>query len=152
MNGPIADKTTAVTAVQAILAALFERERDPVGRGQRVEVAMIDAYAEDPLIHSVASARWFTETLKAHAGCPEIAEALRVPVLFQVAGDDKMVSADATRAVFERTGSADKTWRVYDELYHEIWFEEARKPVLDMLTAWLADHLPGEAVADGAEV
>ena len=45
VNGPIADKTTAVTAVQAILAALFERERDPEGRGQRVEVAMIDAYA-----------------------------------------------------------------------------------------------------------
>ena len=43
--GPIADKTTAVTAVQAILAALFERERDPEGCGQRVEVAMIDAYA-----------------------------------------------------------------------------------------------------------
>ncbi|MEM9176955.1 MAG: CoA transferase [Myxococcota bacterium] len=45
VNGPIADKTTAVTAVQAILAALFERERDRDGRGQHVEVAMIDAYA-----------------------------------------------------------------------------------------------------------
>ncbi|CAN0340799.1 unnamed protein product, partial [Discosporangium mesarthrocarpum] len=45
VNGPIADKTSAVTAVGAILAALFARERDPEGRGQRVEVAMIDAYA-----------------------------------------------------------------------------------------------------------
>ena len=45
VNGPIADKTSAVTAVSAILAALFARERDPKGRGQRVEVAMIDAYA-----------------------------------------------------------------------------------------------------------
>ncbi len=45
VQGPIADKTSAVTAVSAILAALFSRERDPERRGQRVEVAMIDAYA-----------------------------------------------------------------------------------------------------------
>ena len=45
INGPIADKTSAVTAVSAILAALFARERDAEGRGQHVEVAMIDAYA-----------------------------------------------------------------------------------------------------------
>ncbi|MBW2243477.1 MAG: CoA transferase [Deltaproteobacteria bacterium] len=45
VQGPIADKTSALTAVGAILAALFARERDPEGRGQRVEVAMLDAYA-----------------------------------------------------------------------------------------------------------
>lgn len=45
VNGPIADKTAAVTATSAILAALVARERDPDGRGQHVEVAMIDAYA-----------------------------------------------------------------------------------------------------------
>jgi crotonobetainyl-CoA:carnitine CoA-transferase CaiB-like acyl-CoA transferase len=45
VNGPIADKTTAVIGVSAVLAALFARERDPDRRGQRVEVAMIDAYA-----------------------------------------------------------------------------------------------------------
>lgn len=45
VHGPIADKTSAVTAVGAILAALFARERDPEGRGQRVEIAMLDAYA-----------------------------------------------------------------------------------------------------------
>lgn len=45
VQGPIADKTSAVTAVSAILAALFARERDPEGRGQRIEIAMLDAYA-----------------------------------------------------------------------------------------------------------
>lgn len=45
VNGPIADKTSAVTAVGGILAALLARERDPERRGQRVEVAMLDAYA-----------------------------------------------------------------------------------------------------------
>ncbi len=37
----IADKTTALTAAQAITAALFHRERS--GQGQRVDIAMLDA-------------------------------------------------------------------------------------------------------------
>lgn len=37
----IADKTTALTAAQAITAALFHRER--TGQGQRLDVAMLDA-------------------------------------------------------------------------------------------------------------
>ena len=37
----ISDKVTALTAAQAITAALFARERD--GQGRRVEVAMLDA-------------------------------------------------------------------------------------------------------------
>lgn len=45
VQGPVADKTSAVTAVSGILAALFARERDPEGRGQHVDIAMLDAYA-----------------------------------------------------------------------------------------------------------
>lgn len=45
VQGPVADKTSALTAVSGILAALLARERDPDGRGQRVEIAMLDAYA-----------------------------------------------------------------------------------------------------------
>jgi crotonobetainyl-CoA:carnitine CoA-transferase CaiB-like acyl-CoA transferase len=40
MRTLIADKTTAITAAQAITAALFARERS--GTGQRIDVAMID--------------------------------------------------------------------------------------------------------------
>jgi crotonobetainyl-CoA:carnitine CoA-transferase CaiB-like acyl-CoA transferase len=40
----VADKTTALTATYAVVAALFARERDG-GRGQHVDVPMLDAYA-----------------------------------------------------------------------------------------------------------
>jgi len=40
----VADKTTALTAVYAVLGALLARERGD-GRGQRVHVPMLDAYA-----------------------------------------------------------------------------------------------------------
>jgi crotonobetainyl-CoA:carnitine CoA-transferase CaiB-like acyl-CoA transferase len=41
----VADKSTALTALSGVLAALLARERDPEKRGQRVEIAMIDAFS-----------------------------------------------------------------------------------------------------------
>jgi crotonobetainyl-CoA:carnitine CoA-transferase CaiB-like acyl-CoA transferase len=45
IQGAVADKSTAMTAISAVLAASLARERDPEGRGQHVEVAMIDAFS-----------------------------------------------------------------------------------------------------------
>jgi len=41
LSGTVCDKLTALTAAQAVTAALFARSRD--GRGRRVEVSMLDA-------------------------------------------------------------------------------------------------------------
>jgi crotonobetainyl-CoA:carnitine CoA-transferase CaiB-like acyl-CoA transferase len=45
VQGAIADKSTALTALAGVLAALLARERDPKHLGQRLEVAMIDAFS-----------------------------------------------------------------------------------------------------------
>ena len=45
VQGAVADKSTALTALGGVLAALLARERDPEKRGQRVEVTMIDAFS-----------------------------------------------------------------------------------------------------------
>jgi crotonobetainyl-CoA:carnitine CoA-transferase CaiB-like acyl-CoA transferase len=44
VRGVVADKTTALTAAYAIVAALYARERQG-GCGQRIDVPMLDAYA-----------------------------------------------------------------------------------------------------------
>jgi crotonobetainyl-CoA:carnitine CoA-transferase CaiB-like acyl-CoA transferase len=49
----IADKTTALTALSATLAALLARERD--GKGQKVEVPMLDAFAAFSLPEAMVS-------------------------------------------------------------------------------------------------
>ena len=53
VQGAMADKSTAMTAFGGVLAALLARERDPERRGQRVEIAMIDAYSAFALPESM---------------------------------------------------------------------------------------------------
>jgi crotonobetainyl-CoA:carnitine CoA-transferase CaiB-like acyl-CoA transferase len=55
VQGGIADKSSALTALSGVLAALLARERDPKRRGQRVEIAMIDAFSAFSLPESMMS-------------------------------------------------------------------------------------------------
>jgi crotonobetainyl-CoA:carnitine CoA-transferase CaiB-like acyl-CoA transferase len=50
----MADKTSALSAAYATLAALFARERHPERRGQNVAVPMIDAYSAFGLVDALA--------------------------------------------------------------------------------------------------
>jgi crotonobetainyl-CoA:carnitine CoA-transferase CaiB-like acyl-CoA transferase len=54
VRGIAADKTTGLTAAYAAMAALFARERNG-GRGQHVEVPMLDAYAAFALSDSLGA-------------------------------------------------------------------------------------------------
>ncbi|MCA9527821.1 MAG: lysophospholipase [Myxococcales bacterium] len=102
--------------------------------------ATVESYRTDPLNVRVATGRWFTETVAAHARVADQARVLRLPVLLQQAGDDRIASAAAARAAFEEVGSADKTWREYPGFFHEIYFELERARPLADLSAWLDAH------------
>ena len=101
-------------------------------------------YATDPLIGHEASARYYTESVRAHEGVPACAARLRLPVLFQQAGDDRIASAAAARAGFERVMAPDRTWIEYPGLFHEIWFELDNEGPLTDLQSWLEQHTTGE--------
>jgi len=67
VQGSVADKSSALTALGGVLAALLARERDPERRGQKVEIAMIDAYGAfalaDPMMSRSFPDLERTETL-----------------------------------------------------------------------------------------
>jgi alpha-beta hydrolase superfamily lysophospholipase len=107
--------------------------------------AVIAGYGTDTLVGKVASARWFTEILAAHGRSAAVAAGLKLPVLVQQAGDDRIADAKASRRVFEAMGSADKTFTDYAGLYHELWFEADRARTLGDLATWLEAHQPTDA-------
>ena len=102
--------------------------------------AVTEAYATDPLNHGVATPRWFTEVTRAHVEAPAKARDIKLPILVQHAGEDRLASIEATRNVFARLGSEDATFTPYPGLFHEIWFELESERPLGEVHAWLKDH------------
>ena len=69
---------------------------------------------------------------------------LGLPLLLIQAGEDRLVSASASKAFFESAGSTDKTYREYPGLYHELLneVEPERAKVFEQLSAWLTERIP----------
>jgi alpha-beta hydrolase superfamily lysophospholipase len=104
--------------------------------------ATVRAYARDEWVHNRISARWFDRCMseiQATGGSPE---AIQCPILMQVAGDDRLVSAPAALAYFDALTTADKTLCHYENLYHEVYNESRpeREKVLADLKQWVADR------------
>jgi acylglycerol lipase len=115
--------------------------RLPLNRISR-DPAVVNAYNNDPLVfRTPIRARLGAEMLDAmdrvDAGLPS----LRVPLLVMQGTADGLVDPGCGPHVYDRAGSVDKTLKMYDGLWHEIFNEPERDHVLDDLTAWLGTHL-----------
>jgi len=104
---------------------------------------VVTAYKNDPLVHDRVSARWYTEFLSAMENANKEAQNIKVPVLMQIAGDDHLVNAGASKSFFGKLAIKDKMLHVYDGLYHEGYNEREndRKIVIDDLETWINSHI-----------
>lgn len=101
---------------------------------------MVAAYADDPLnAHGKVPARTLGEIVSFTEWLPAALPMIRLPLLVQHGGADQLAGVGGSRMVVERVGSRDKSLKVYDGLYHEIFNElpEDRRRVLDDLGAWI---------------
>lgn len=112
-------------------------ELDPSKISRDKEV--VKKYNEDPLRHGKISARWFTEFLAAMEKTNRLAPTLKIPILMQIAGDDHLVDAQASKAFYEKLIVEDKALNFYDGLYHEVYneLESDRIKVLNDLETWI---------------
>ncbi len=100
------------------------------------------AYRADPLIHHVASTRWYREFLAAGRRCLVEAERLELPLLAFHGGADSVVSSAGTELFVQRARSIDKTMTIFAGLYHETMneTEAERAAVLEHVVTWLDRH------------
>lgn len=101
-------------------------------------------YVADPLVHQVATARWFTEAKEAQARALVDASQIEQPVLVLQAGDDQIVEPDATKRFFGLINSSDKELIVYDGLYHELFNELEAEEIIEKSVTWMVDRSPTE--------
>jgi acylglycerol lipase len=105
----------------------------------------LESFRNDPLcFHGRFTVRVGNEILKALARLPDEAAALRLPLIILHGSDDRICSPAGSRMLCERAGSGDKTLRIYDGLYHEVFDEPEREQVLADLVAWLNRHARNE--------
>lgn len=100
------------------------------------DLERLEFIRRDPLSLHEVTARFFFETaiwdrhLRAQ-------DRLRLPILLQQAGDDRIVDRGAVRAWFERQASNDKEYVLYPEFGHILDFEAERRRYWDDLSDWL---------------
>ena len=104
--------------------------------------SVVRAYVEDPLVYTgKTTARLAAEILKAMQRFPEEAARITLPILLLQGGGDKLVDPAGARMFFETVRSSDKTLKMYDGLYHEIFNEPERDQVLGHMEQWLEIHM-----------
>jgi alpha-beta hydrolase superfamily lysophospholipase len=149
-SSPALGMVVEIPVVKKVLGSFMSYIRPSLSMGNELDATkishdpdVVDAYVNDPLVHDRVTARFFTELLEAMETVNQQASALKIPILMQVAGDDHLVSARSSRQFFEKLSLQDKTLRVYDGHYHEIYneLEDQRKQVLRDLEQWLVDQL-----------
>lgn len=100
--------------------------------------AIAVAYAQDPLIHSVISARLMQSMLAAIDFSQTHAASLAIPTLMLVAGADLVVNAAGSRAFFPQLAPGIGTMHLYEGFYHEVLNEIDAQRAFDDIRAWLA--------------
>lgn len=108
------------------------------------DAATVADYVSDPLnAHGKAPARTIGEIVNFVDWLPMALSLLKLPLLAMHGGQDKLAGVSGSEMVYARAGSTDKTLKIYDELYHEIFNElpPDRARVLQDLKDWIEARL-----------
>lgn len=98
-------------------------------------------YDDDPVIHSTITPRMFTETSSAIELALRRGDRISVPILFLLAGEDRVVDTRRSLA-FARSLQADPvTIHVLDGHRHEVMQEQGRAAVMAEIRDWIVDLL-----------
>ncbi|WP_455285022.1 alpha/beta hydrolase [[Eubacterium] cellulosolvens] len=99
---------------------------------------VVREYVEDPMVHKVVTARWFTEYRRAQDETMRHADKLTLPCLVIQSGADGIVDPAVATEFFKRIKSSDKTLKVYEGFYHESLNEIGKESVLRDIDTWLS--------------
>ena len=103
---------------------------------------VVNRFRDDPLVfHGCFTVRMAAEILRAMKNVSDRAACLSVPLLILHGSQDRICGPAGSRALYQKAGCADKTFRLYEGFYHEVFDEPERDRVLADLTAWLDRHV-----------
>lgn len=96
--------------------------------------------ADDLVLHGGTLARTGAELIRASKRIQSQMEAIRLPLLILHGGEDQLADLDGSQQLYQRAQATDKTLKIYDGFYHEVFNEIDKDRVLADLAQWLNDH------------
>jgi alpha-beta hydrolase superfamily lysophospholipase len=102
---------------------------------------VVEAYVNDPLVHSKGSARMGAETIAAMSWTWEHAAELSVPLLVIQGNADRLVSPRAVADIFEKLTAPDKTLLQYPGGYHEPHNDLDKEKAIEDMLRWMEARL-----------
>jgi len=118
-------------------AGLVQLDAEGVSR----DPAVVDAYASDPLVYTgKITARLGAELLKAMKCVTEQAPKIRLPIMIVQGSDDKLVDPGGAQLLYDLVSSKDKTIKIYNGFYHEVFNEPEHELVLNDVKIWIEAH------------
>lgn len=137
---PVAPPSQALITISKVLSAIAPKlgvaGLDPnlVSRNPKV----VADYISDPLVtKGKITARIGAEIFNAMAEVEQSAKKITLPILIMHGGADGLTAVRGSRDLHECVGSADKTLKIYDGLYHEIFNEPEGPAVVADMIAWI---------------
>jgi len=104
--------------------------------------AVVDAYVNDPLVfRGKIPARTGAEMVRMWRELPEQMPRIELPILIMHGSSDRLSDPVGSRLLYEKVSSKDKTIKMYDGLYHEIFNEPEHEMVFADMEIWLDKHI-----------
>ena len=135
---------SSVTSVQIVAARILSAVLPKIGvsvldsSAISRDQAVVDAYDNDPLVYrGKIRARLGAELLRTLQALPQQVPQINLPILIMHGKEDQLSDPEGSKMVYEKVASKDKTLRLYEGLYHEIFNEPERAQVFADMEAWL---------------
>lgn len=104
--------------------------------------SVVDKYINDPLVYrGKISVRLASELLTAISKLPAHLRKINAPVLIMHGTTDRLSDPAGSKMLYDKVGSQDKTLKLYDGLFHEIFNEPEHKQVFSDMESWLETRL-----------
>jgi len=118
----------------------------PIATGLKLEELTSDEELqrwtdEDRLYGRKTTPRWFSEASAAQAALFPRMREFRHPLLVMAGSADSIADPSAGEALVDQAGSADKEFKLYEGLRHELWNERERARTVGDAVAWIAARI-----------
>jgi lysophospholipase len=134
---PVSPTTIKFARVLARVWPTFQQSSRIAPEAVSRSAEIRDFYRSNKDILHKLSIKFLLEFLDAMDASVADSTRANVPVLTMQAGQDKLVSIDATTKFHETLSSPDKTFKLYPPCHHELLNEPEREEILSDILAWL---------------